>query len=224
MTTLFVTGSGTGVGKTFVCCRLLETLPAGTAVRCVKPIVTGFDPEAPAETDTGRLLTARGLPIDAAGIDATSPWRFRDPVSADMAQARERLRVPFEELVAFSRPPPGVALNIVEGIGGVMAPIDSRRTVLDWIEALEAKVLLVTGSYLGTLSHTLTAVDALRGRNITIIAIVLSQSPDEPAPTAETAASLGRFTGDLPIAVLPRIDSADVAELATLLGRRFDLA
>ncbi len=217
MATVFVTGSGTGIGKTFVCCRLLAALPAGLAVRCIKPVVTGFDPAAVAASDPGRPLAAQGLAVDEAALAATSPWRFRAPLSCDMAAARERRAIPFDELVAFSRPPAGVELNLIEGIGGVMAPLDDSRTVLDWIAAVEAPAVVVAGSYLGALSHALTAIDALGHRGITTLAVVVSQSAEEPVPTAETAAALGRFVGDVPVLVLPRDENADAAGLAALL-------
>lgn len=223
MTTLFVTSSGTDIGKTHVCCGLLGQLRAAMRVRCVKPVVTGFDAAAAATSDTGRLLAAQGLPVDAARIDATSPWRFRAALSADMAAARENKAVPFEALVGFSRAPPGCALNLVEGIGGVMAPIDAGHTVLDWIAALETRVLLVVGSYLGTLSHTLTALNALASRGAEPVAIVVSQSVDEPVPTAQTAACLERFARAAPVLVLPRDPGADFGPLAGVIGDALDL-
>lgn len=217
MATVFVTGSGTGIGKTFVCCRLLAALPRSLAVRCVKPVVTGFDPADAAASDPGRLLAARHCAIDDETLDATSPWRFRAPLSADMAAAREHRAIPFDALVGFSREPAGVDLNLVEGIGGVMAPLDDRHTVLDWIAALEVPALVVVGSYLGALSHALTAVAALTSRGVTTLAVVVSQSADEPVPTAESAATLGRFVGGIPVFVLPRTENADAAGLAALL-------
>lgn len=233
MTTLFVTSSGTGIGKTFVCCRLLEALPRHLRVRAVKPVVTGFPAEpasgaaagtssgaAFAESDSGRILRAQGLSLDAHAIAATSPWRFRAPLSADMAAAREGRTIDFDELVGFSRAPAGIDLNLVEGIGGVMAPLDGTHTVLDWIAALEARALLVVGSYLGALSHSLTAHGALTARGVPIAAIVISQSAEEPVPTAETAASLERFVGATPVLILPRDEKANAAELAALVLKK----
>ena len=219
MTTVFVTSSGTGIGKTLVCCRLLEALPQGLRVRAIKPVATGFGP-AIAESDTGRILRARGLPLDQDTIAATSPWRFREPLSADMAAAREGRAIDFDELVRFSRAPAGIDLNLVEGIGGVMAPLDGSHTVLDWIAALEALTLLVVGSYLGALSHSLAAHAALMARGVPIAAIVISQSAEEPVPTAETAASLGRFVGATPVLTLPRDEKANAAELAALVSKK----
>lgn len=233
MTTVFVTSSGTGIGKTFVCCRLLQSLPHSLRVRAIKPVVTGFPSEAGpvagaaagaavAESDTGRILTAQGRSLDPEAIAATSPWRFRKPISADMAAAAERRTIDFDELVRFSRAPAGFDLNLVEGIGGVMAPLDASHTVLDWIAALEAKALLVVGSYLGSLSHSLTAHAALASRGVPIAAIVISQSAEEPVPTAETAASLKRFVGAAPVLILPRDEKASAAGLAALVQKKID--
>lgn len=217
MATVFITASGTDIGKTFVCCRLLAALPPGIRVRCIKPVVTGFDPAAVATSDPGRLLTAQGLPADEVRLAATSPWRFRAPLSADMAARREDREIRFAELVDFCRPPAGVELNLVEGLGGVMAPLDTEHTILDLIDALQAAVVLVVGSYLGALSHALTAVDAIRRRGLPLIATVISQSDGEPVPTAETAATLECFIAGAPLVVLPRNENASAAELAALV-------
>lgn len=217
--TLFVTSSGTDIGKTLVCCSLLQSLGDTVAVRCIKPVVTGFDPDHPEGSDTARLLEAQGLAVDAANIDATSPWRFREPLSADMAASREARNVPFDELVQFSRGPQGADLNLIEGIGGVMAPIDENNTVLDWIAALDTGVLLVAGSYLGSLSHTLTAVDVLTRAGRKPLAIVVSQSPQEPVPAVETAASLESHCEDLPIVIFPRDAAARNDATAALMQR-----
>jgi dethiobiotin synthetase len=85
-----------------------------------------------------------------------------------------------------------------------MVPLDAEHTVLDWIAALGAPALLVVGSYLGTLSHSLTAAGALRARGVTIAGIVVSESEVEPVPAAETAATLARFVAPVPLLVLPR--------------------
>jgi dethiobiotin synthetase len=219
MTTLFVTSSSTDIGKTFVCCRLLEAWRSTRRIRCIKPIITGFDPANAAATDTGRLLAAQNRSVNADNIADTSPWRFIAPLSVDMAAARENRVIPFDALLEFSLAAPGADLNLIEGIGGVMAPLDARHTVLDWIAALDAPVLLVVGSYLGALSHTLTAVQALAGRQVKLAAIVVSQSAAEPVPTAETVASLEHFCGDVPILILPRTEKADATELAALLDQ-----
>jgi len=217
MNTLFVTGTGTDIGKTFICCRLLESLPESLPVRCIKPVITGFDPDRSELSDTARLLNAQHQSVSSKTIDATSPWRYRAAISADMAARRESRPIPFADLVEFCRAPKGNGINLIEGVGGIMAPLDERHTVADWIAAIEARVLLVTGSYLGSLSHTLTALEALTSRSLSPAAIVISQSVHEPVPTVESAATLRNFAADIPIVIVPRSEQANAAELTALL-------
>jgi dethiobiotin synthetase len=218
MTTLFITSSGTGIGKTFVTRQLIAELKAtGRRVRALKPVASGFDPTHPEGSDTGELLRALELEPTAANLDAVSPWRFAAPLSPDMAAARERRTIPFAALVAHCRAAGRSGdVTLIEGIGGVMVPLDGEHTVLDWIAALQVPALLVVGSYLGALSHSLTAATALRARGVTIAGVVVSQSEVEPVPTAETAATLARFIAPEPVCVLPR---AAPAPLLPLLER-----
>src|SRR5512147_418381 len=121
MTVLFVTASGTDVGKTFVTLQLIHELTAaGYRVRALKPVASGFDAANPDAGDTGALLRAQGLERNAANLDAVSPWRFSAPLSPDMAAAREGRAVPFAALVDFCRAPRDVDVTLIEGIGGVM--------------------------------------------------------------------------------------------------------
>ena len=206
MTAVFVTSSGTGIGKTLVTLLLIEELErAGHSVQALKPVASGFDAAHPEGSDTALLLRAQRLDLTAKSLDAASPWRFAAPLSPDMAASRERRSIPFDALVAHCRAASewrGVTL--IEGIGGVMTPLDAEHTVLDWIEALGAPALLVVGTYLGTLSHSLTAASALQARGVTIAGVVVSESEEQPVPAAETAATLARFLAPLPVCVLPR--------------------
>ena len=86
-------------------------------------------------------------------------------------------------------PPPRPAGTLfIEGVGGVMVPLDARHTVLDWMADLGLPILLVTGAYLGTISHTLTALAALAGRGLAPKALVVNDTGDGPVALAETAA------------------------------------
>jgi dethiobiotin synthetase len=219
---LFVTSSGTGVGKTYATCALARALAAeGRDVRVLKPVISGFTAENLEESDSVQILRALGQEPTDAVVAAISPWRFEAPLSPDMAAAREGRRVSFDDLVRFCRDEVmgHSGDTLIEGVGGVMVPLDETRTVLDWIAALELPALLVVGSYLGTLSHTLTAVQALRAHGCAIAGVVVSESEDQPVPLAETVATLKRFEPGIPIRVLPRVPAfeADGRALLDLL-------
>ena len=222
MNGFFITGSGTEVGKTYVTCRLVRELRrSGRSARALKPVITGFDPGKAAESDTGLLLAAMEEALDTASIGAISPWRFAEPISPDMAADHDCRRLDAMEIATFCRyaaPGGEDGVLLVEGIGGVMVPLNDKETVLDWMVALGWPVLLVVGSYLGTLSHTLTAVETIRARDLTLAGIVISESEENPVPLAETAQTLRRFAGEVPVVALPRPASPeDSAALVAMM-------
>jgi len=225
MSAFFVTATGTDIGKTFVAAGLIRHFrAAGRAVGAIKPVATGFDPAAAEASDPGMLLSALGRPVTPAEIERIAPWRYVAPLSPDMAARREGRALDFDALVEFCRRAiagrPGTLL--IEGIGGVMVPLDDRRTVLDWMAALNIPLVLVAGSYLGSLSHTLTCLDVIARRELILKAIVVNETPDSTVPLADTAATLSRFAGATPVIAVPRLPAAGtelraLGELAALL-------
>jgi dethiobiotin synthetase len=218
----FVTATGTDVGKTFIACALVrELLARGLKLRVLKPVATGFDTRGVEHSDSGRLLLSQGLPLTARNLDATTPWRFEAPLSPDMAARRENRALPFAGLVAFCKQRRAVDLTLIEGIGGVMVPLDTKHTVLDWIARLRPKIVLVAGSYLGTLSHTLTALACLKARGLEPAAVVISESREQPVRLEETADAVRQRIHGLPVIALPRVgagapSSAGAAAIACL--------
>ena len=221
MTRLFVTGTGTDIGKSFVTAVLAKRARrAGRSVSAVKPVASGFQMAALAQSDPVILLAAQGLGPES--LDRIAPWRFAAPLSPDMAAAREGRSIDFAALTSYCRQlldgPDEIVL--IEGVGGVMVPLDSRHTVLDWIAVLGAPAILVAGSYLGTISHTLTALGMLDLRGCAVRAIVVSESIESPVALDETAAAIGRFAGAAEILTIRRFpDDAALAVLDPLIAR-----
>lgn len=83
-----------------------------------------------------------------------------------------------------------------------MVPLDEHRTILDVMMALRLPLILVTGSYRGTISHTLTALDSLFRRDMSVIATIVSETPNSKVPLGDIVSSLARFTA--PVIALPR--------------------
>lgn len=203
---LFITATGTGVGKTLVTAALTHQIRrAGRPVRALKPVVSGFD-MGDCESDPAILLAATGEPLTEGGVEAVSPWRFRAPLSPDMAAAREGKVIDPDGLTRYCR----AALSgpeewvLIEGVGGVMVPLAERFTVAEWMTALALPAVLVAGSYLGTLSHTLSALEVLQNRAVEVKALVISESEESPVPLEETAHSLAPYYGG-PVFLLPRV-------------------
>ena len=98
MKKIFITASGTEIGKTFVTRTLIhQLLKSNLCVRALKPVLTGVDKDDGASSDAGLLLNALGLDICAKNISSISPWRFKQPLSPDLAAAREGTSIAFED-------------------------------------------------------------------------------------------------------------------------------
>jgi len=225
MSAVFVTATGTEIGKTFVTAGLIRQLrAAGRAVGALKPVVTGFDIVTAAASDPAVLLAALGKPIARAEIDRIAPFRFAAPFAPDLAARREHRTLDFDALVDFSRRAMRVhdGTLLIEGVGGIMVPLDASHTVLDWMIALHLPLVLVTGSYLGSISHTLTCLEVLRHAGLRVKALVINETPGSTVPMQDTAETLTRFTQTIPILALPRLpagkaDHPVFGELAALL-------
>ena len=208
MSAIFVTAAGTDIGKTFVSCGLIRALQArGRKVAALKPIVSGFAPAAAEGSDSGLLLAALGRPVTIETIAQVSPWRFAAALSPDMAAAREGRTIDLAALVGFCRD--AIATRdgalLIEGVGGVMTPLDARHTVLDWMAALDIPIVLVAGSYLGAISHTLTALEVVRRRGLAVACLVISESRGSPVPLDETRDTVARFASAVEVVALPRL-------------------
>jgi dethiobiotin synthetase len=208
MSAYFITSTGTDTGKTFVTAGLIRYLrQSHQPVAALKPVVSGYDSSVVETSDPAVLLRALGRAVSADEIASVAPWRFRAPLSPDLAAARENRSVDFDELIAFSRKAVAASIGMlfIEGVGGIMVPLDGKRTVLDWMAALDIPLLLVVGGYLGTISHTLTALDVLAQRKLTIAGIVVSESERDTVELDDTVASIARFTNGVEVIGLPRL-------------------
>ena len=219
MSAFFITGAGTDIGKTFVAAGLIRTLRSrGRQVRALKPVASGFDPANPRASDPGQLLAALGHPVTAEAVAAICPWRFIAALSPDMAAARENRTIDFDALTAFSRAVAADEILLVEGVGGVMVPLDQRHTTLDWMQALGFPVILVGGSYLGAISHTLSALEALRGRGLAVAAVVVSESANSMVPLENTVQAVATFAAPCVTVKLPRAFPLQDAAFTALAG------
>ena len=167
---------------------------------------------------------ALGRPAELAEVEHISPWRFKAPLSPHMAARHEGRAIAFQEVVEFCRrsmtKPPGALL--IEGIGGIMVPLDDRRTVLDWMSVLRIPIILVAGTYVGTMSHTLTSLEVLVRRNLDVAAVVVSESAGSAASLEETVATVQRFANSIDVVGIPRLapgagDHPAFAHLAALM-------
>lgn len=208
---LFITATGTGIGKTAVTTALCWQLrQSGQLVSALKPVISGYDETNPA-TDSSLILHSCGITPSPEAIATISPWRYREPLSPNLAAAREGKTLELDALLDFCRDYEALSEGqlLVEGVGGTHVPLNNQHTVADWMQALGWPVLLVCGSYLGSLSHTLSALETLRQRNIPLKALIVSESENSTVTLADTAATLEQFVQSAaPVLKIPRLPAA----------------
>ena len=182
MKRFFVTGTGTGVGKTYFTAALAAAARAtGRRVAALKPIETGCDP---APLDAEALAASSDYPGIAHFPGA---YRASPPLAPWAATLSGEGPLDLTALTAavkrqVERFEPAPDLLLVEGAGGIWVPLDAERTVADLIVALELPVLLVARDGLGVLSHVLTAVAAARLSGLELAGVVLARhGPTDPS-------------------------------------------
>jgi dethiobiotin synthetase len=183
---LFVTGTDTGVGKTYLSAGIATALIS----RCVDVGVM-----KPAETGcimrVGRLVPKDSLRLMKSArvkdpLSLVNPYRFRMPLAPAVASEREGKAIdPLKIISAFQTLSKRHEFMIVEGAGGIMTPLSANYTYLDLAKKLGLPVLIVARPGLGTINHTLLTIAALRGRKISIAGIVINYAQDVKSGLAE---------------------------------------
>jgi len=221
MKAFFVTGTGTDVGKTYVATGIIRaSRKAGRQASAIKPIMTGYESYRPEQSDAGKLLLAMEKRATPESVAAISPWRYVAPISPDMAAAMEGRVISLPQVLTFCEAAMNTApgLMLVEGVGGVMVPLDRWHTVRDWIAGLHIQAILVAGSYLGSISHILTAAEALHTHGIKIAVVVISESDRSPVRPEDIASTITKFLPRTAIQIIHRmINDAEFEKLAWLL-------
>lgn len=198
---LFVTGTDTGVGKTFVTGGLARLLHnRGVRVGVMKPIETGCarDGDERAPSDASQLLTAAGGRQD---ISSVCPYRFEAALAPDVAARLAGCTIDPEVIRSRFQ---GVAAShdivLVEGAGGLLVPIRGRYTMADLAVDLGLPLLVVTASRLGAVNHTLLTLAHARRRQLTVAGYVLNQLSRETDEAMSTNADLLARSTDVPCA------------------------
>jgi dethiobiotin synthetase len=183
---IFITGTDTDVGKTFVAAGIARALRArGIGVGVMKPAETGC------RSRDGKLIPADAMTLmrsaeTADPLDIVNPYRFRAPLAPMVAAQREGRTIKLRKIrEAFRLLTKKHEFLIIEGAGGIMVPLSSSMSYLDLAAELRLPVLIIARPGLGTINHTLLTVMALRQRKLPIAGFVINYSRNQRAGEAE---------------------------------------
>lgn len=206
MNGVFVTGTGTDVGKTYVAAAIARTLTAeGRRVGVFKPAVTGLSEDG--EADHELLRRAAGSEQSDGEI---APYRYDPPMSPHLAAELAGEEIERERLLDVARAAAdGTDALVAEGVGGLLVPLAGRYLVRDLAADLALPLVVAASPGLGTINHTLLTVEAARAAGLEVAAVVLTPWPEKPTAiersNRETIAALGRVE----VEALPRLDPGD---------------
>lgn len=219
MSGLLVTGTDTGVGKTFVACALAHALRArGRTVAVMKPVETGVT-DGPEDA-----LRLREAAADPAPLDEICPYRLRAPLAPSVAAGIAGVTIDLARLEALVRRRLDAAdVLLVEGAGGLLVPIADSVTYADLAARLRLPVLLVAANRLGTVNHCALTARVAAAMGLEVLGVVLSQPTPDPDPSVATNAdTIAALTGLPILAALPHLarpaDAAAALHLPPLLA------
>ncbi len=216
---LFITATDTNVGKTVVTCAIADILVRlGLRVGVCKPFATGArnEREGLVSDDAQALAYFSQFDPSVGGLPMVSPILERLPLAPAVAMERSGRALDMEpirrSMTAIDR---GCDVVLMEGVGGVMVPIDPRdpqRMVLDLIREADYPVVVVCRSDLGTLNHTALTIEALRRADCRIAGLVVNfYNPDDPDPAMQTNREwLGRMNRLPILATVPRVSENEL--------------
>jgi dethiobiotin synthetase len=223
---VFVTGTGTDVGKTVVAAVLAHTLAAdGKSVAVFKPAFTELE-EFPDYDEAAAIASVEaagdgwasiaGLPDPAAlraaarssqTDDEIAPYRFDPPMSPHLAAALAGVEIDPERVMAAARAAAdGVDAIVCEGAGGLLVPLSPTWTMRSCAVELGYPLVVVSPPGLGSINHTLLTVESARSVGLKVAAIVLNPWPEDPTPIeADNRETIAAMSG-VEVSTLPRLD------------------
>jgi dethiobiotin synthetase len=206
---VFVTGTGTEVGKTVVAAAIARGLAAaGQRVAVFKPAVTGLPLKQPAdgrgEGDHELLRRAAGSGQSDAEI---APYRFGPPASPHLAATMAGEEIDPQRLVEAARAAAdGADALVCEGVGGLLVPLSHGYSVRDLAVDLALPLVIAASSGLGTINHTLLTIEAARAASLEVASVVLTPWPEQPTRIEESNRETIAALGEVEVETLPRLD------------------
>jgi dethiobiotin synthetase len=214
---VFVTGTGTEVGKTVVAAAIARmAADRGRAVRVFKPVVSGLEDCEPGATETPDWPGAAQLPDHlllrlAAGSDQSedevSPYRYGPAVSPHLAARLAGEEIDPTRLAEAARTAAeGADLFVCEGVGGLLVPLTGEYLVRDFARELGLPVVVASPPGLGAINHSLLTLEAIRTAGLEAVSVVLTPWPGVPGELERSNLETISRLGAVPVQTLPRLD------------------
>jgi dethiobiotin synthetase len=211
----FITGTGTGVGKTLVSCALLHAFAAqGNTVIGMKPVAAGC--ENGKWVDVELLAAASNV---TAPREQINPYALVPPIAPHIAASRAGIDIDIDIILhACLKLEKTADVVIVEGVGGFLVPLNDHQDSADMAKALGLPVILVVGMQLGCLNHALLSAQAVRAAGLPLVGWVANHIDQQMTAFDQNVSALTQRLGCPLLGVLPFEPDADAEKLSMLLN------
>jgi len=183
---IFITGTDTGVGKTFVSVGLIKSMrERGINVCPMKPVESGCRVRKAGlvPADASALLNASSV---KESIDLINPYRLKHPLAPSVAAEIEGVIISRKKIVSsYAKLSMKYDMTIVEGAGGIMVPVYKKYLFLDLASDLGLPVIIVSRPGLGTINHTLLSIEVIRNRGLKILGVIINNPVKSVAGLSE---------------------------------------
>jgi dethiobiotin synthetase len=222
---LFITGTDTGVGKTVVAGAIADWFRRRhRGVGVLKPVATGcvHRREGLVSEDAEFLAHCADARFP---LDVICPQRYAEPLAPSVAAERAKRPLDWDAVQRSMRAiEAGSDVLIVEGVGGVMVPLDGSHTVLDLVRWLRLPVVVVARPDLGTINHTLLTLAALQSADATIAGVVINRYPtDTPDAAQETNPRVIEKWGKVPLLCVMPNEPVAVAQIPPSIAAAIEI-
>jgi dethiobiotin synthetase len=172
---VFVTGSDTGVGKTVITGAIAAAIKAhGLDVGVMKPVASGAK-EIDGKLVSEDVVYLKKMVDSTDDDDLVNPIRLKPPIAPTMAASKSGIPIDIDKVLkAYEELTNRHDFVVVEGIGGLMVPVDDTLFVADLVCKMDLPLVIVSRDCLGTINHTLLTVEYAKSRNIRIKGIIIN--------------------------------------------------
>jgi len=196
MAKYFVTGIGTGIGKTLISAILTEKLKADYW----KPIQSG-------DLEKSDSMTVSGLISNSKTVIHQESYQLTQPLSPHLSAKLDGIEIDLNEILV----PDTRNDLIIEGAGGLMVPLNERDLIIDLIKKLEVEVILISQNYLGSINHTLLSINVLHQYGIKVKGIIFNGDEN-----SETERYIQQYTKIKKLGHIPGLINIDRQEIIKL--------
>ena len=224
MKSLFVTGTDTNIGKTHVCAGIAHSLKkSGIDVGIMKPFACGTKQKIGFSSNDLSILSNAANVTDCEEL--VNPFFFPIPVSPYMAAKKLGVKIDIKHVMkCFSKLNKVHDMILVEGIGGIMTPILKNYAIIDLINELNINTVIVTGSNIGTINHTIMTCNMCKNLKISVKGLIINNFDSTGYPISELKRDLSELTNLPVLCSLPHLTKFNLDDFSEMIENQADIS